>query len=178
MNLFWLRAALLADPHVVKMPLEYTQLLSTVYYLHQQVPPSGYRATHKAHPCAVWAAQSLRHWRAVAMLAFDALREYARRFGRTHKCYYKVTRMMRQPPIFGAPPTFKESTVLGTHGSFKDVPLCMPVEFHHARASVAYHRYYLHKLHTVPRCSRWYKGKRRALHFVAVAGSLARLARA
>lgn len=177
MNLFWMRAAFLADTHVVKMPLEYTQLLSTAYHLHGQEPPSGYRATHKAHPCAIWTAQSLWHWRTVVVLAFDALHEYARRFGRVHKCYFKVTAMMRAPPRFGEtpPPAFKPTTVLAEMGRFRDVPLCMPEEFHHPRAAVAYHRYYLHKLRTVPQCARWHRQERRAMHYIAVAGVLRRM---
>lgn len=162
---------------MVKMALEYTQLLSTAYYLHDQVPPSGYRATHKAHPCAIWTAQSPRHWRAVVTLAFDVLREYTRRFARTHKCYYKVTAMLRKPPRFGKPPAFKPTTVFADVAYFRDVPLCMPTQFHHPRAAYAYHQYYLHKLRTVPKCRRWNKQENLAMHRIAISGLLVRMNR-
>lgn len=176
MNLFWLRAALLADPHVVKMPLEYAQLLSNAYYTYGQQSPCGYRETHARHPCSIWVAQSRQHWDAVVQLAFGVLREYTRRFSRVHACWYKIAHMVRSPPRFDkAPPTFKSGTARGQLDSFNDVPLCMPEEFMHESAAVAYHRYYLFKLRTVPRCSRWNRdadNHRRAMHAIAVLGML------
>ena len=175
MNLFWMRAAFLADCHVVKMPLEYAQLLSNAYYAHGQTPPSGYRQTHAKHPCSLWTARSTRHWHAVAQLAFEALAEYTYRFGRVHKCWFKITAMVRAPPQFGAAPSFKEDTVCGEMGDFDDVPLCMPAEFHDARAPIAYVKYYLHKLRTIPRCARWHRRENKTLHYVAVVGCLCAL---
>ena len=173
MNLFWIRAAFLADCHVVKMPLEYAQLLSTTYYFYEQIPPSGYKKTHAGHPCTIWTAQSARHWHTVAQLAFAALREYTRRFGRVHKCWFKIAAMVRCPPVFhGKPPCFKPETKLAEMGDFIDVPLCMPKTFHHPRATVAYAQYYLNKLRTVPKCARWNRDDRRFMHFAAVTGYL------
>ena len=53
-----------------------------------------------------------------------------------------------------APPAYLETTVFGQYGSVR-VPLCMPGCFHHDNACVAYSKYYLHKLLTVPRLRRW-----------------------
>ena len=172
MNLFWMRAAFLADTHVVKMPLEYAQLLSNTYHAYDQQPPSGYRKTHANHPCAIWTAQSPRHWHAVAQLAFDALREYSRRFHRVHKCWFKIAAMVRKPPVFGKPPPFKPETKLAEMGPFLDVPLCMPEQFHHPRAPIAYARYYLDKLRTVPKCARWNRAEHKIMHRAAVTGYL------
>lgn len=168
MNLFWLRAAFLADTHVVKMSLEYTQLLSTAYHLHGQIPPSNYKAAHKAHPCAIWTAQSINHWLAVAQLAYDTMREYTKRFHKVHKCFPKLCLMLLKKPVFGKPPAFKDTTVLAQLGPFHDVPLCMEPQFHHRNAAVAYHRYYLHKLHTVKNCARWNRKQHRFMHYAAV----------
>mgnify|MGYP001284277271 CR=1 FL=1 len=88
---------------------------------------------------------------------------------------HRSSSLIRAPPRFGAPPPFKPDTVQAQLGHFDDVPLCMPPQFHHPRAAIAYHRYYLHKLHTVPKCARWYREQRRAMHRVVVVGMLQRL---
>ena len=45
------------DKHVVKMILEYAQMLSSVVRL--QGHDVGYKLTHKNHPCTIWARESL-----------------------------------------------------------------------------------------------------------------------
>lgn len=48
------------NSHVVKMQLETAQLLSTAYrYYHSEAPENFcYKATHKQHPCSLWARES------------------------------------------------------------------------------------------------------------------------
>lgn len=192
MNLFWMPAALMADCHVVKMPLEYAQLLSNAYYVYDQAPPSTYRQTHTKHPCSIFTAQSMRHWMAVAKLAFAVLREYTRRFGKIHKCWFAIAQMIRQPPDFCAPPPpFGPQTVLGCISvsdmtrclgdsmysySFDDVPLCMEPEFHHERACTAYAKYYVYKLRTIKRCERWNRqAVPKPFHAVAIMGLVCKM---
>ena len=66
MNIFYLDedteicAQYHCDKHVVKMILEYAQILCTV--LHELGQEAPYRPTHRNHPCTVWARESLDNW--------------------------------------------------------------------------------------------------------------------
>ena len=42
------------DKHVVKMILEYCQLLSTACHVHGIAVDGIYKKTHDNHPCAKW----------------------------------------------------------------------------------------------------------------------------
>lgn len=66
------------DKHVVKMCLEYAQILSTV-------SGRGYRPTHKNHPCVKWAAASPANYAWLYNLAIETGCEYESRYGRVHK---------------------------------------------------------------------------------------------
>lgn len=72
------------DRHVVKMPLESAQMLSTV--ARQVGLDVGYRSTHARHPCTLWAGDSrqsfdwlVEHGRALCI-------EYTHRYGHQHAC--------------------------------------------------------------------------------------------
>jgi hypothetical protein len=98
------------DKHVVKMIVEYTQLLSTAhrvldgeqatvgkrkFYLllgeellildrpviHRAV---CYNATHAAHPCAIWVRRSIGNYQWLLSLLEHLCLEYTRRYGRVH----------------------------------------------------------------------------------------------
>ena len=65
MNIFYLDEDVIAcarahmDKHVVKMPIEYAQLLSTAHHcLNTPQAKLAYRLTHKNHPSAVWTRSS------------------------------------------------------------------------------------------------------------------------
>ena len=166
MNLFWLHADwrtcvfLYSDVHTYKMLLEATQLMSNAYTYYGGT--GVYKPTHRHHPCAIWTAQSARHFRHVGMLARHLAMEYHRRYHRVHKCWSKVMYMLAHPPAFRLEgrPAFLETTVLATMGDFDDVPLCMDAKYHHRLATVAYRRYYMHKILRVPRCQQWMQRKR------------------
>lgn len=51
-------ARMLANRHVVKMPLESAQMLSTALRAVGVSDPDLYRATHAKHPCTLWAGLS------------------------------------------------------------------------------------------------------------------------
>ena len=165
MNLFWLHenlrmcVDLYSDVHTYKMLLEATQLLSNAYYFYGET--GVYKKTHARHPCSIWAAQSPAHFDKVAALAAHLAKEYFRRYHKVHKCWAKVMHMRSHPPTFDAcdPPAFSEGTVFGTMGAFSDVPLCMDARYHASSATVAYRKYYLHKIIRVPRCRQWKKRK-------------------
>jgi hypothetical protein len=71
------------DKHVVKMCIEYAQLLSSVH--HMLGKPAGYGLTHKNHPCAVWARASMNNYEWLFNLAIELGDEYTHRYGKSHK---------------------------------------------------------------------------------------------
>ena len=77
-------AAYHCDKHVVKMCLEYAQLLSTTanHFLNEQV---GYKTTHINHPCSVWARQSSANVRWLAALLIKLGDQYTMRYLKVHK---------------------------------------------------------------------------------------------
>jgi|AntAceMinimDraft_13_1070369.scaffolds.fasta_scaffold03591_4 hypothetical protein len=112
MNIFYLShdpkvcAEQHCDKHVVKMILEYAQLLSTAhrvidgtasvglsktgrkqtsYVLDDQRETVLYRASHINHPSAVWARQSKQNYTHLYELMGHLCKEYTRRYGKTHK---------------------------------------------------------------------------------------------
>lgn len=113
MNIFYLDndtekcAEYHVDKHVVKMILEYCQLLSTAHRLSDGLVEPGmsksgrnikryrlmdnrdnvlYQATHVNHPSAVWARASKENYLWLADLLVKLSKEYTRRYGRMHKC--------------------------------------------------------------------------------------------
>ena len=112
MNIFYLHhdtkkcAELHNNKHVVKMILEYAQLLSTAHrvldgYLVDGHSPSGrkkklylltdyrdshlYVATHINHPSAVWVRQTDKNYIWLHMLLCCLCAEYTYRYGKVHK---------------------------------------------------------------------------------------------
>jgi hypothetical protein len=113
MNIFYLEnntqkcAEYHIDKHVVKMILEYCQLLSTAHRLTDGLEAPGisktgrnvkrwvlldereeklYSATHINHPSAVWARSNKQNYLWLAELLQKLSKEYTRRYGKIHKC--------------------------------------------------------------------------------------------
>lgn len=114
MNIFYLdmdpkvAAEYHCDKHVVKMILEYGQLLSTAHrvldgtpYLGSSVSekrnvarwklPDGredilYRACHAQHPCGIWVRENIEHYRWLYNLLYFLIGEYKYRYdNKRHK---------------------------------------------------------------------------------------------
>jgi hypothetical protein len=112
MNIFYLDhdvrkcAEMHNDKHVVKMILEYAQLLSTahrildgvlftgvslsgrkktVYVLADNRNSTLYSATHVNHPSAVWVRQSAQNYMWLAELLEECCKEYTYRYDKVHK---------------------------------------------------------------------------------------------
>lgn len=135
MNIFYLHpapdvaAAYMHDKHVVKMILESTQVLSTVYARYGQ--PTQYKPTHQNHPSVVWAGDRVAHYQWLFAHAQALCSEYRHRYGRTHACE-AVLRGLERPPT-------------GLHaGGWVPPPQCMPEEFQVPGDAIAgYRNYYL-----------------------------------
>ena len=112
MNIFYLHndprtcAEMHLDKHVVKMILEYAQLLSTAhrvlngtvvvglsktgrrqtrYVLHDHLDSILYSATHINHPSAQWVRKSYANYIWLADLLNELCAEYTYRYGKVHK---------------------------------------------------------------------------------------------
>jgi hypothetical protein len=95
------------DKHVIKMCVEYTQLLSTAHRLLDGTQTNAlsktgrrvarwklsderdtriYTATHVNHPSAVWARKSADNYRWLQSLLAMLCKEYTYRYGKIHSC--------------------------------------------------------------------------------------------
>jgi len=118
------------DKHVVKMPLETAQILSTNLHLHHVDAP--YRATHKNHPCTVWARSSQENCRWLLVHGLALCLEYTARYGRTHKSQRVVEWAASYIDCFPA-------------GSRTPWPQAMPDEHRGDCTVTAYRNYYRHE---------------------------------
>lgn len=93
MNIFYLSndpvtcAKYHVNKHVVKMILEYAQLLSNAHHMldGDQVITPIYKLTHKNHPSAVWVRKSEAHYRWLWKLLGCVCKEYTYRYEKVHK---------------------------------------------------------------------------------------------
>ena len=131
MNIFYLDhepakcAEYMVDKHVVKMILEYCQLLSTAHrvidgfediekrYVLGSLPPRWrnvkvwtlkddrnkvlYSATHINHPSAIWVRQSKANYDYLVSLLRGCLSEYTYRYGKKHKCEGLLPHLINSP---------------------------------------------------------------------------------
>lgn len=86
------------DKHVVKMIVEYTQILSSVYYFTGESNLAPYKLTHANHPCCRWARASLSNWLWLRKLALSLCKEYTFRYGKIHKCE-EILKNMKPPSL-------------------------------------------------------------------------------
>ena len=92
MNIFFLdenptlSAQYHVDKHVVKMILETAQLLCGVHHMtHQATHQVPYKLSHKNHPCAIWARESLSNYLYLCEMGLELGKEYTYRYGKKHK---------------------------------------------------------------------------------------------
>lgn len=110
------------DKHVVKMILEYSQLLSTTHRILDGTQYAGktatgrnvkrwrldhevrdhvmYAATHINHPSCVWVRQSNSNYEWLHQLLVELCREYTYRYGKIHKCErIGLVDLLSTPPV-------------------------------------------------------------------------------
>ena len=112
MNIFYLDedvqkcAEYHVDRHVVKMILEYAQLLSTAHRVldgdDKKVLPDYrenvlYRATHANHPSAKWARVNTGNYNWLYSLFLACLTEYTYRYGKVHKTSRLISDLKNPP---------------------------------------------------------------------------------
>ena len=157
MNIFYLSnnptncAQQHVDKHVVKMTLEYGQLMSTAprgldgqpYYgktknnrnIQRWLLPDSreevvWKASHFNHPSGIWVRQSADHYTWLYSLWLEMLSEYTHRYGKKHAAE-------RMKPVFSTLP--KNIPQLGW---LSDPPPAMPDEYKVDTVIQSYRNYY------------------------------------
>lgn len=133
------------DKHVVKMILEYAQLLSTAHHVcdehvrwhdgfgngfHTELLKNVYKKTHVNHPSAVWARDNVENYFWLYTLWIDLLDEYTHRYGKVHAS----ARLRKWLSV--APAHIPD-------GEFYPPTQAMPDEFKCDNSIDAYRRYYV-----------------------------------
>lgn len=116
-------ARALCDKHIVKMPLETAQILSTIN-------GGPYLPTHENHPCVKWAGSTQRNYTWLAEHGLELCKEYTRRYGKVHKCEAIIVRLQAPPP-----------SILRV--GMTPFAQCMPDEYRGPSPTDAYRRYYV-----------------------------------
>lgn len=125
-----------ADKHVVKMILEYAQLLCTAHHLCDDVLDDTqkavlYRPTHQNHPSALWVRASVLHYQWLYRLFVCLCDEYTYRYGKVHLSDKKLRAILSTNPI-------------ATQTPFVPPPQVMPDEYRCDDTVRAYREYYRH----------------------------------
>lgn len=90
------------DRHVVKMVIEYAQLLSSAQRLSSNLDEDFYQITHVNHPCNIWTRESRDNYEWLYRLFFHTAREYEKRYGRIHSTFEKLGEKLKELPILDA----------------------------------------------------------------------------
>ena len=163
MNIFYLHqnpqinAEYHVDKHIVKMCIEYAQLLSTAHRLLDGDIYTGktknnrnikrwnladhrenllYKASHVNHPSNIWARQSTENYKYLFLIYISCLKEYTHRYGKIHGSQ-KLEYVLSTPP--------KNIKSIG----FSPIPQCMPEYCKITNDSIsAYRKYYISEKNT------------------------------
>ena len=159
MNIFYLdenpceSAKLHCDKHVVKMIVEYAQLLSTAHRVldgemyidsssgrkikrwrhpETQMEAKLYKASFVNHPSAVWVRESRLNYRWLANLWLHLCTEYEYRYKRVHKTFDKLRFCLDRIPY-----------KIDWYQMFTEIPQCMPDDVKAGNPVDAYQNYYV-----------------------------------
>ena len=130
------------DKHVVKMILEYCQLLSTAHRvldedcLSEWMDERLYKKTHVNHPSSVWVRQDARHYQYVWDLLYSLSQEYRQRYDKGHKSWDDLKFALCTYPKNISKEDIMKPLCLD------DAPQCMPDEYKDKSTIQAYRNYY------------------------------------
>ena len=148
MNIFYLHQDPLecarqhCDKHVVKMAIEYAQLLSTTHRVVDGAPWAGrttngrriirylhndstmninlYKACHVNHPSTIWVRQSKQNYDWLYDMWIHVCNEYTHRYGRVHASMVKLEEILVLAPDRIGDGEFTEPTL-----AMKQYPNCV-----------------------------------------------------
>ena len=158
MNIFYLHrnpeksAKQHCDKHVVKMIIEYAQMLSTAHRMidgeqYYDLSKNGrriarwrhpnsnlenvlYKASHQNHPSAVWVRENAIQYQYMYDLFVALCDEYTYRYGRVHMTDDKLREVLNNIPD------------KMTLGEWREPPQAMPDDVKAESSIEAYHKYY------------------------------------
>lgn len=136
MNIFMLdanpkkAAEYLVDRHVVKMCIEYAQLLSTAHFVLKSWKDGMYEATHIHHPSAKWVRACVDNYDWLYQHWTWTLDEYTVRYDKIHACNDLRQYLMHEPRH------------IPWANGMTPIPLCMPDEYKGDDRIEAYRKYY------------------------------------
>lgn len=157
MNVFYLNpdpilaAEYHLDKHIVKMPIEYAQLMSTAHRMldgSEYIDSTSgrkirrwrledsredvlYKASHINHPDNIWLRQSTGNYQFLYELFCAVCDEYTHRYGKIHKSDSDLREILKTPP--------KNMPV----GKFTEPPQAMPDYCKDSDTVTAYKKYYI-----------------------------------
>ena len=140
------------DKHVVKMILEYAQMLSTAHRMldgTQYIDNSSgrrikrwrmkhdeellYKASHINHPCTIWARDNCANYGYLYILFSTLCEEYTYRYGKEHLTWRKLGKVLATPP---------KNITHASWINLSSMPQCMPEEYKDISVITAYRRFY------------------------------------
>jgi hypothetical protein len=146
------------DKHVVKMPVELTQMLYTAHHVNNssetmeifklKAPEKGWKQVFTNHPMSIWVRGTREAYEFTCLLGIALCEEYTYRYDREHACEKHLRWLEESHPedfpknlkdtfnVCRTPPTLVETP-------FKYFPLCMPIEYKTDDAILSYHQYYI-----------------------------------
>lgn len=159
MNIFYLDenpkicAEYHCDKHIVKMCIEYSQILSTAhrvldgeiyiddtkkrkikrYKLNNSLDDILYKSTHINHPSCIWVRENKLHYEYLYNLLIECLNEFTNRYNKIHACSKLIA------PLNNIPINIP-------YIDFTQPPLCMPEDCHIGNSIESYRQFYkVHK---------------------------------
>jgi len=127
------------DKHVVKMVLEYAQILCTTHRVVDEIDNDDvtyeifYKKTHVNHPSVKWARETLGNYTWLYCLFKHLCKEYTRRYNKIHLCDKKLRKLLKTPPKH-----------INNDMSITVLPQCMPDDCKiKSNSIIAYRTYYI-----------------------------------
>tara|TARA_B110000902_G_scaffold255406_1_gene320718 strand:+ start:177 stop:734 length:558 start_codon:yes stop_codon:yes gene_type:complete len=143
------------DKHVVKMVIEYAQLMSTAHrvldgdlygdktkngraikrwrHSNNNMESTLYKASHVNHPDGIWVRSSSANYNYLYDLWLKLSKEYTHRYGRTHLTQEKLEHLLKYAP---------KNIPFASEADVKGLPLAMPDDVKGESVVNSYRRYY------------------------------------
>ena len=121
------------DKHVVKMILEYAQMLCTAHRVldDDRCDDILYKKTHTNHPCTRWVRHNDKNYIYTYTIFKLLCHEYTFRYGKIHLTETKLLDLLSIPPCN-----------IKTRHSITKFAQAMPDDYKHTKAVIAYRLYY------------------------------------
>tara|TARA_B110000008_G_C16927364_1_gene547305 strand:+ start:931 stop:1401 length:471 start_codon:yes stop_codon:yes gene_type:complete len=120
------------DKHVVKMILEYAQMLSTTHHIYSNNPHKDlYKKAFINHPCTIWVRESCSNYSWLYLLFRALCKEYTFRYKKIHKTETRLLKILNNIP---------DNIPKGNLTLFSQA---MPDSYKHKNPIIGYRTYYI-----------------------------------